>query len=38
MKGANMERIEKLRSLMLDRDTWREVVKNRPGGSGWRPA
>ena len=38
MKGANMERMEKLRSLMPYKDTWREVVKNCSRGSGWRPA
>ena len=28
MKDTYMESVEELRSLMLDRDTWREKVKN----------
>ena len=37
MKDTNMERVEELRSYMLDRDTWREVLKNYCGGLGWNP-
>ena len=36
-KDNNMKRVEELRSLMLDRYTWREVVKNCCGGSDWYP-
>ena len=38
MEDTNMERKEEIRSLMLDRDTSREVAKNYCCSSGWRQA
>ena len=35
MTDTNTERVEELRSLMLDRNTSREEVKYCCGGSGW---
>ena len=32
-----MERVEELRSLILGRDAWREVVKNCCGSPIWHP-
>ena len=38
MNDTNMERVDELQSLMMDRDLWRRLVNNCCSGSGWRPA
>ena len=35
MNDTNMERLDELRSLMMDRDFWRRLVNNCCGSSGW---
>ena len=37
MNDTNMERVDELQSLMMDRDPWRHLVNNYCSGSGWRP-
>ena len=38
LQDTNMQRVEELRSLMIDRETWKIIVRNCQSSSSWRPA
>lgn len=38
LKDTNMRKAEELYSLINDRDTWKMIVHNCIGGTGWHPA
>ena len=38
MNDTNMERVDELQSLMMDRDLWRCLVNNCCSSLGWHPA
>ena len=38
MNDTNMERVDELQSLMMDRDLWRRLVNNCCRSLGWCPA